>query len=410
MEAHEAVSIEPIKANGRLKLVESLQKKSSSNLESPIPSKRLIESDGNQTVNRRQYSSLVRSSYEKLQSGMKAEGTIKTISYTDKTIADHSDSSNSIEGAKSHEVSLSSADQYTFRQQLEHDGNNRKNKGSLAWQEKQINGFLRSPLSSAKAQHFLGYDWIASLLENDSNVMAQNESFFQDLKSFRKKFKDDCVEEKYKEEPHRLIEVEPQIVTETLTKSKLEAFTVNERLFTENLVQNKENTTRTARDRQPKSSNVRLARVSIPQSVLQESYKVKPHRRGSFESCDSFALRDHCLMGWENSQPAMIPHARSLDLSSEVTGHKVTHTVTTLEEVEKLYAERQPTCPKELSRWRKHYLNAAKNMPIPGSSHLKRSTKENFKRTTDDLLNSTHLISFEMEKLKKERQLEKWSV
>ncbi|KAH9490245.1 hypothetical protein Btru_035016 [Bulinus truncatus] len=97
--------------------------------------------------------------------------------------------------------------------------------------------------------------------------------------AFAQKFKDDCRKENYNEEPFRLIETEPQIIADVLTKSKLEPFTVNDRLFTEHMV--KENATVYGKDRHRKWE------VSIPKSVLQPTYEVKPHRRGSFDSCDS---------------------------------------------------------------------------------------------------------------------------
>ena len=94
-------------------------------------------------------------------------------------------------------------------------------------------------------------------------------------------------------------------------------------------------------------------RVSIPHSVLQTSYKVRPHRRRSFDPTDSMGLSkvpmtlimrgtmpclqcsvtlcmcmsvcslsllppyvQHCLAGWENAQPSVIPPQPKVDLKS----------------------------------------------------------------------------------------------
>ena len=45
----------------------------------------------------------------------------------------------------------------------------------------------------------LGYDWIAALLDNDPLRVDQSESFFDELKDFRKAYKDECSNQFYME-------------------------------------------------------------------------------------------------------------------------------------------------------------------------------------------------------------------
>lgn len=48
-------------------------------------------------------------------------------------------------------------------------------------------------------QRLLGYDWIAALLDNDSALIDQSESFFNELREFRKSYKDECSNRFYME-------------------------------------------------------------------------------------------------------------------------------------------------------------------------------------------------------------------
>ena len=45
----------------------------------------------------------------------------------------------------------------------------------------------------------MGYDWIAALLDNDPQAVNQSETFFEDLKEFRKVNLDECVNNMYME-------------------------------------------------------------------------------------------------------------------------------------------------------------------------------------------------------------------
>ncbi|CAL1527266.1 unnamed protein product [Lymnaea stagnalis] len=340
----------------------------------------------------------------------------------------------------SHQSSVQSSDydsKSEFRKQLEHDGNKRAMAAALnrsiiksnpSVSGKSINGDNRSPFAGhgtktpLQDQHFLGYDWIAAVLDNDSELMTQTESFFNELKHFRKSYKDECCSTHYKEEPHTLIDLEPEPVVDALTPSKIEPYTVNERLFTERLNPGlaEYHPDTGTRGRERTKGKPRFVRVSIPSSKLQSPYRVKPHRRGSFDASDSCSLKDNCLLGWENTMPNVIPYARSMDLNTEAR-RPVNSTITTLAEAEQIASSvHQAQWPfvrsarhHALSSWKKHYLDMTDNMPLSEdmSSNLSvsRSLSEPAQRktTTDKLLNSTYQMMYEMERLKEERMLER---
>ena len=52
---------------------------------------------------------------------------------------------------------------------------------------------------TAEDQRLLGYDWIAALLDNDTSLVNQSESFFNELKDFRKAYKSECSNQFYRE-------------------------------------------------------------------------------------------------------------------------------------------------------------------------------------------------------------------
>ena len=47
-----------------------------------------------------------------------------------------------------------------------------------------------------KETSFLGYDWIAGALDNDSSVTDQSDGFFEELKEFRRVNRDECISSK----------------------------------------------------------------------------------------------------------------------------------------------------------------------------------------------------------------------
>eukprot|EP00112_Aurelia_sp_Birch-Aquarium-sp1_P012896 Seg2718.4 transcript_id=Seg2718.4/GoldUCD/mRNA.D3Y31 product="Migration and invasion-inhibitory protein" protein_id=Seg2718.4/GoldUCD/D3Y31 len=49
---------------------------------------------------------------------------------------------------------------------------------------------------SMAEKSFLGYDWIAGLLDNESNVTDEPEKYFEDIKEFRRVNRDECINSK----------------------------------------------------------------------------------------------------------------------------------------------------------------------------------------------------------------------
>ncbi|GFO22170.1 migration and invasion-inhibitory protein [Plakobranchus ocellatus] len=338
-----------------------------------------------------------------------------------------------------------------FREQLEDDGNNRKLNNFIRDTSIKPKSLLNSTsyrsLSSSKHdtsgtslemtaedQRLLGYDWIAALLDNDPGLVNQSESFFNELKDFRRAYKSECSNQFYKESPHNLVEFEAEPVAEALKETKVHPYIVNERLFTQpfksGLIDygddDKVKRDNEIEKKEPSEENPRFVRVSIPRSTLSTPYKVKPHRRRSFDGSDSCALMDHCLLGWENTRPAMIPTAKSLDLNTEA-GTRVDSQVTTLSEAERLaakfshaewpFSRPTPRCTT-LPSWRKHYMDTTLNLSrisssndvgnVSGSNVTSGSGRlpQDVKRSTDAILRATYSTMYEMERLRKERELE----
>ncbi|XP_005094865.3 uncharacterized protein LOC101848189 [Aplysia californica] len=341
--------------------------------------------------------------------------------------------------------------QESFNSQLLDDGNNRKLskfvKEAAVKPKSILNSSAYYSLNSSKRNNsrvrfnssqssdsqtplpdhrLLGYDWIAALLDNDSALINQSESFFDELRDFRRANKDECSNQFYMKGPHTLVDTEPSEVVEALTEPKVRPYIVNDRLFTEpfrpNLIPYEdEDIPQRQKSKEPSKDNPRFVRVSIPRSTLSTPYRVKPHRRRSFDAADSCALMDHCLLGWENTRPEMLPAAKSLDLNTEA-GTRQDSVVTSLAEAERLATgPRHAGWPlvrshgrlQTLPTWRKHYLDTTLNMTQPpaaanssrASSHSAGVTGA--KRVTDRLLQSTYSNMYEMERLKQERELER---
>ena len=53
--------------------------------------------------------------------------------------------------------------------------------------------------SQAKERRMLGYDWIAALINNDAGLMDESESYFHELRDFRRCNRDECCNDFYME-------------------------------------------------------------------------------------------------------------------------------------------------------------------------------------------------------------------
>ncbi|KAL3862297.1 hypothetical protein ACJMK2_008276 [Sinanodonta woodiana] len=272
-------------------------------------------------------------------------------------------------------------------------------------------------------QRLLGYDWIAALIENDPAAMDLSENFFDELKEFRRRNKDECINDYYMEGPQYLWEnrdKEDPVVAKALEDTKVKPYTVNDRLFTKPLKNSlfadyQEEDRSSRKEPEPTYEEPRFVRVSIPRSTLESPHRVRPHRRNSFNQSDSFALSSHCLKGWENSRPSMMPSASSVSLRDSSHGLRPSMK-TTLDEAERLAANfpypwdpaeqriHQPTPnltdPSLLESYR---ANPLPHSMRSGSSFTERgNTSHSLKQATDDLLNSTYSLMYEMERVKRD--------
>ncbi|XP_060593933.1 uncharacterized protein LOC132748361 isoform X2 [Ruditapes philippinarum] len=275
---------------------------------------------------------------------------------------------------------------------------------------------------SKQQQKMLGYDWIAALLDNDSNAINQSETFFEDLKEFRRLNLEECVNSMYMDSPQQLWEHperEPLPVQKALEETKVKPYVVNNRLFPEPIKKSlfadydyQEPDTSHVKEKEPTYDEPRFVRVSIPRSTLMPPHRVKPHRRNSFDGTDSMALSQHCLKGWNTTQPAMVPASSNIALRDATTGIK-SSMKTTLSEAERLAANYP-------YHWDAAEQSICKPMPAPTyrpeakytdtiwpSVHTNTSafsqSSQGLKQATDDLLNSTYSLMYEMKRLKMER-------
>ncbi|KAM6046652.1 migration and invasion-inhibitory protein isoform 2-T4 [Chlamydotis macqueenii] len=178
------------------------------------------------------------------------------------------------------------------------------------------------PGSSWSVRPFLGYDWIAGLLDTDSSVAEKSDQYFAELHEFRQANKAACIHEQHlelKALDYIVPEQEPDLITGS--HKCVYCYRLNQRLFTVPVDSESAcSVCKIPRTHQPPETPEEPAyvRVSIPRSTLLPAYKYKAHRRKSFELGDNLALPSHCLAGWENTIPSSNPMLSSLDLRASL--------------------------------------------------------------------------------------------
>ncbi|XP_058876247.1 migration and invasion-inhibitory protein [Acipenser ruthenus] len=174
---------------------------------------------------------------------------------------------------------------------------------------------------------FLGYDWIAGVLDADSSLSEKSEPFFTELRDFRQVNREECVHQEYMEaEQLDLLPLtsvkDPQVLDYSRdTHQCTHCYRVNSRLFAVPLdPQAACPVCKTPRSQRPTPTAQEPAfiRVSIPRSTLLPAYRYTAHRRKSFDPSDSLALPSHCLSGWSSTAPPAAPSMNSLDLKTSV--------------------------------------------------------------------------------------------
>ncbi|XP_063001278.1 migration and invasion-inhibitory protein [Elgaria multicarinata webbii] len=178
------------------------------------------------------------------------------------------------------------------------------------------------PAGGWSIRPFLGYDWIAGLLDMDSSVSEKPEEYFSELQDFRRVNKDACISDgDLGLEGLGASLGDRESDADAASHRCVFCYRLNKRLFATPLdPESACPVCKTPRVRRPPETLVEPAfvRVSIPRSTLLPAYKHKIHRRKSYEPADNLALPSHCLAGWENPLPASGPTLSSLDLRASV--------------------------------------------------------------------------------------------
>ncbi|XP_048416985.2 uncharacterized protein miip isoform X2 [Stegostoma tigrinum] len=216
---------------------------------------------------------------------------------------------------------------------------------------------------------FLGYDWIAGLMDINSPLSEKSEQYFLDLQDFRRVNKDECVHQEYMEAEELDVQATDQekLDYNCHVHQCTHSYRVNNRLFAVPL----ESAAPCPICKTPKSKQSHTLeepayiRVSIPRSTLLPPHKYKLHRRKSFDPTDSLSLPSHCLLGWRNALPSTTPIANTLDLRSTVEAEKISSPLA---------------------------LNLSN--PSPAASRVAGGTR------SDELLNLTHLTAYQFQRLR----------
>ncbi|NXQ79390.1 MIIP protein, partial [Nyctibius grandis] len=89
------------------------------------------------------------------------------------------------------------------------------------------------PVSSWSVRPFLGYDWIAGLLDTNSSVAEKSDQYFAELHEFRQANKEACIHEQHLE-PKALDHLVPEHEADLITSSHkcVYCYRLNQRLFT----------------------------------------------------------------------------------------------------------------------------------------------------------------------------------
>ncbi|XP_054856957.1 migration and invasion-inhibitory protein isoform X2 [Eublepharis macularius] len=185
------------------------------------------------------------------------------------------------------------------------------------------------PADEWSVRPFLGYDWIAGLLDMDSSVSEKPEQYFSELQDFRRVNKDACIYDGcLRSEALGSSVLEQESERESTSHQCIFCYRLNKRLFTVPVDSASAcPVCKTPRTRRPPETLVEPAfvRVSIPRSTLLPAYKHKIHRRKSYEPADDLALPSHCLAGWENPIQAFSPALSSLDLQGALAAKPSGH-------------------------------------------------------------------------------------
>ncbi|KAL9825298.1 uncharacterized protein GJ701_014254 isoform 2-T2 [Geothlypis trichas] len=176
------------------------------------------------------------------------------------------------------------------------------------------------PVSSWSAHPFLGYDWIAGLLDTKSPVTEKSEQYFAELQEFRQSNRETCIHQQHLE-PEDYTGPEQELDLVIGSHKCVYCYGVNERLFTIPVdPQAACPVCKIPRSHQPPGTleEPTHVKVSIPRGALLPAPRYRAHRRSSFQPTDDLALSSHCLAGWENMVPSSSTLLSSLDLRASL--------------------------------------------------------------------------------------------
>ncbi|NWS45659.1 MIIP protein, partial [Probosciger aterrimus] len=88
------------------------------------------------------------------------------------------------------------------------------------------------PVSTWSVRPFLGYDWIAGLLDTSPSVAEKSDQYFAELHEFRQVNKEECIHEQ-RPEPRSLDYIDPEQESDAITSSHkcVYCYRLNQRLF-----------------------------------------------------------------------------------------------------------------------------------------------------------------------------------
>ncbi|XP_038602862.1 migration and invasion-inhibitory protein [Tachyglossus aculeatus] len=176
---------------------------------------------------------------------------------------------------------------------------------------------LTVPEDSWPLRPYLGYDWIAGLLDLDSSISEKSERFFSELHEFRQANKEECVYAGPEQSPLDISIAGTEEEPTPGSHQCIHCYKVNQRLFAVPVHPEAScPVCKTPRAQRPPETLEEPAyiRVTIPRSTFLAPHRYHVHRRKSFEATDTLALPPHCQLGWENSVPLGSSTLSSLDL------------------------------------------------------------------------------------------------
>ncbi|XP_034976809.2 migration and invasion-inhibitory protein isoform X1 [Zootoca vivipara] len=186
------------------------------------------------------------------------------------------------------------------------------------------------PADDWSVRPFLGYDWIAGLLDMDTSLSEKPDQYFSELQEFRKVNREACIYDRdLRSDGLGTSAHNRESDMDSGSHQCVFCYRLNKRLFAVPLdLESACPICKTPRAHRPPESLVEPAfvRVSIPRSTLLPAYKHKIHRRKSYEPADNLALPSHCLAGWQNPVQAFSPTLSSLDLHSSLGDVPLGHT------------------------------------------------------------------------------------